>query len=195
MSGLLRRPLQIEGAHKPPPLVHEINDTRVVDRIIVRIFAGNLLGVDPECLGKIQGFLRVACKAENAGIEIFEIGSEHFRRVALRIDGHEDCGDFFIWPELLEHLRNIKERRGAEVRAMRIAEKDEIGPPRQLFHCHCLAAMPDQRKRPPDGGARETALGRHQSVNQAAEAGQAKPKAKNGIKKVPRRLFLGIVFH
>jgi len=80
--GLLRRPLQIERAHEFSALVHEIDDTGMIDRIVIGFSPGTFLRRRGR-LWRWPRFSGYRQSADDAGIEVFKIGLQNIRRVAL----------------------------------------------------------------------------------------------------------------
>jgi hypothetical protein len=81
---LCRWPFEIERAYEFAPLVHEVDDP----------FASYLLCcVCAKGLGDGRSLGGIASEPNDTGIEVFKIGLQNIRRVALWIDGDEKRDD------------------------------------------------------------------------------------------------------
>src|SRR4029077_3264522 len=81
---------------------------------------------DAISLCRLGDLLRAPGQRQDRRVEGRDIGFEHLRRVALGIDGDEYGTDrAALWSKLVERDCDVVERRGAGIRAMRIAEIDE----------------------------------------------------------------------
>ena len=95
---LLRRPLQIERAHEFSALVHEIDDSSMIHRIVTGFSARHFFGIYAKGFRDGLDFLVIASQPDDAGIEAFKIGLQNIRRVALGIDGDEKARRPFCPP-------------------------------------------------------------------------------------------------
>src|SRR5262245_46708849 len=94
--GLLRRPLQIKRPHELSSLVHEIDNSGVIHRIVAGIFSWYLYHEDPKGPDDRRDLLIIAGKPDYAGIEAFKIGLQDIWRIAFGVDGHEKCRDLLV---------------------------------------------------------------------------------------------------
>ena len=145
-----------------------IGSSRVIDRVASRLPARLLLIDDLELLGHVGGRLVVAVQAEKRRIERGHVMGEHVARVALRVDGDEQhLHAARVRSELLHRGGELRERRRAEIRALRIAEKDDDGLAAKVGERTRLAVMVDQMEvaaegRP--GHVRALELGRRRAT-------------------------------
>src|SRR6202789_1201706 len=82
-----RRPVEVEGFDEAAAGVHEVDDRRVIHRIVA-VLGRRLARVDAVGLLDLGYLLRRAGQADDALVEAADIVGHHRRGVAFRIDGH-----------------------------------------------------------------------------------------------------------
>lgn len=151
-GALLRRALEIERRDEAAVLAHEIDHRRVVHRVVAAL-RRHLAGIDAVGLDRRRHLLGAAGQAENGRVEASDIALHHRRRVPLRVDRDEQRRQLArIRPQFVEHLREVGQRGGADVRAVGEAEEHQEGRAREGLVGHRPAVLVDQLERPAHGG-------------------------------------------
>jgi len=126
----------------------------MIERIASRRLARLLLIDDLELFGHLRRRLVVPVQAEKRWVERGNVMGEHVRRIAPRVDGDEqNLNPARIGPELLHCGGELCERRRAEVRALRVAEKNDDCLAAEVGERARLAVVIDEMKVAAEGGA------------------------------------------
>src|SRR6266513_699998 len=142
-------------AHEQAQAPQGVDDVRlraVVDRIAVVALA--LLEIDLEFPGGALRGRQVAMQRKKARIEGTDILGERLRVVALRIDGDEkDLHTLGVRAEALQRVGEVAQRRGADVGAVRVAEREHHRLAAKVLEAAQLAVLVGELEPPAVLGA------------------------------------------
>src|SRR5215475_3193344 len=151
-GGHLGRAPHIEGRNEPPLLVHQINDCRVVHRVVATVDR-HLPVVDTIGLRHRRQGGGIAGEPTYMRIEARQVIFHGLWGVALRIDRNEQrrCPVRFR-PKIAHDLGHLEKGGRAYVRAMREPEENQEGLTLEVLVAKRLTVLIDQAERTANGG-------------------------------------------
>ena len=145
-----RRPIKIHAGDEAAFLVHKRDKGRVVHHIATAVKRHFACKSAISARGDIHFFARSG-EAGDAGVETVELGFERFRLVAFGVHRDKKCFELIaLGPECFIDFADFEKRRGADIRAMGKAEKDEARMTLERRFGDARSPVIGQRKRAPN---------------------------------------------
>ena len=149
LRGLLRRPVEVEGADEPTRFVHQIDKRRVLQGVAA-VLERRFPGVGAKSLHGRVDPARSPVRPDDALVEAAEIALQNLGGVALGIDGDKrrpQVAAFVAGGP--QRLRNLEQLGRTDVRTMRKTEENEMRLARKIAIRHGAAVLIDQREKAP----------------------------------------------